>query len=63
MSEDSTSTTIDKKISTSNKNICSAFGCSKNATEKVSVSAGTFGKISLNLCNDCINFFKKEAIN
>lgn len=48
---------LDKEI---NKEICNAFGCSKNATKKINVSAGTFGKISLNLCNNCVNLFKKE---
>ena len=41
-----------------NKEICNAFGCSKNATEKIKVSAGTFGAISLNLCSTCIKKFQ-----
>jgi hypothetical protein len=44
-----------------NKNICNAFGCSSNATQKISVSAGTFGTISLNLCNNCIGLFKEKG--
>ena len=47
-----------KKI---NKEICNAFGCSNYATEKINVSAGKFGTISLNLCNNCITLFKKEV--
>jgi hypothetical protein len=44
-----------------NKEICNAFGCSKNATEKINVSAGTFGIISLDLCSDCVsNFVQKD---
>jgi len=44
-----------------NKEICNAFGCYKNATEKINVSAGTFGTISLNLCNNCIGLFKEKG--
>jgi hypothetical protein len=43
-----------------NKEICNAFGCSKNATEKISVSAGTFGTISLDLCNNCVKKFQNK---
>jgi hypothetical protein len=60
MSADSTPRTINRKISTHNKNICNAFGCCKNATEKINVSAGTFGIISLDLCNDCVRKFVQK---
>ncbi len=44
-----------------NKNICNAFGCSKKATEKINVSAGKFGVISLDFCNNCIgNFVQRK---
>ena len=49
---------ISKEI---NKDICNAFGCSQDATEKINVSAGKFGTISLSLCNNCITLFKKEV--
>jgi hypothetical protein len=39
------------------KDICNAFGCSNSATEKINVSAGTFGTISLDLCNNCVAKF------
>lgn len=42
-----------------NKEICNGFNCSNIATEKISVSAGIFGTISLNLCNNCVNMFKE----
>ena len=45
---------ISKEI---NKEICNCFGCSNNATEKINVSAGTFGTISLDLCNNCVRKF------
>lgn len=43
-----------------NKAICDAFGYSENATEEISVTAGKYGTITLNLCIDCVNFFKKR---
>jgi hypothetical protein len=43
-----------------NKDICNAFGCTKNATEKINVSAGSFGTISLNLCKNCVTLFKER---
>jgi hypothetical protein len=39
---------------------CDGFGCSETATEKVSVSAGTFGVIILSLCPLCKNKFSRE---
>jgi hypothetical protein len=41
-----------------NKEICNAFGCSEKATEKINLSAGKFGEISLNLCDKCIKKFQ-----
>ncbi len=45
-----------------NKNICDAFGCSSEATEKLGVNAGTFGTITLKLCPKCIIIFKRSKI-
>jgi hypothetical protein len=39
---------------------CDGFGCSEIATEKVSVSAGTFGEIILSLCPVCKKKFSRE---
>jgi hypothetical protein len=43
-----------------NKEICNAFGCSKNATEKINASAGIYGIISLSLCKNCISKFQNN---
>ena len=40
-----------------NKQICNALGCSENATEEITVSAGKFGTISLSVCRNCIGKF------
>lgn len=39
---------------------CNAFGCFNQSTEKLDVSAGKFGVISLNVCSKCIDIFKSE---
>jgi hypothetical protein len=46
-----------------NKEICNALGCSKNATEEISVTAGKYGTVSLDLCKNCVNLFKEGVIN
>jgi hypothetical protein len=33
--------------------ICEAVDCYESATEKVEISAGKFGIITLNLCHEC----------
>ncbi len=53
-------TTIINDNKPNNKETCNAFGCSKGATEKIDVSAGTFGTISLSLCSLCIKKFNCE---
>ena len=59
MSNTSPTTTFnDNKLD--NKDICNAFGCSKSATKKVNVSAGTFGTISLMLCSMCVKKFDRS---
>ncbi len=54
-------TPISEKIEKQYKsNCCDGFGCSEIATEKVNVSAGTFGIITLSLCSVCKNKFSRE---
>jgi hypothetical protein len=45
-----------------NKNICDAFGCASEATEKLGVSAGKFGTITLSLCSRCVTIFKRSEV-
>jgi hypothetical protein len=45
----------------SNKIVCEAIDCLSFATQEIKVSAGKFGTISLNLCNNCVNLFKEEG--
>ena len=40
--------------------ICYAFGCQNKSTEKIKICAGTFGTITLKLCNKCVNLFKNN---
>ena len=40
-----------------NKQICEAVECSKNATNEIRLNVGKFGKISLFLCKDCLPKF------
>lgn len=42
-----------------NKVICNAFDCSETATQKVNVSGGKFGTITLDLCESCVELFQK----
>ena len=51
---------INSKQSQSNKTICNAFGCLEPATENISVDAGTYGKIDLSICKNCIGLFKEN---
>jgi hypothetical protein len=52
---------VDRYISQQiNKAVCNAFGCSEKATKKIEVSAGTFGKITLHVCRDCIGKFQNR---
>lgn len=37
---------------------CYRFGCSNKSSQKIEVSAGTYGAITLNLCNKCVDFFQ-----
>lgn len=42
------------------KNIpCDAVSCYAEATEKISISAGKFGRIDLFVCDKCIGIFGK----
>ena len=44
------------------KNIlCDAVSCYAKATEKISISAGKFGKIDLFVCDKCIEIFKGKS--
>jgi hypothetical protein len=44
------------------KSICDGFGCANEATEKLGVSAGTFGTITLSLCSKCVTIFKEYEV-
>ncbi len=44
-------------------NMCYRFGCSNRPSEKINVSAGTFGTITLKLCSKCVDFFKNNNIS
>jgi hypothetical protein len=44
----------------SNKDICNAFGCSNKSTEKIDVSVGKYGTITLEVCQFCINKFQNK---
>ena len=41
-----------------NNLICEANDCKNNATEEIKIDVGRFGKITLNLCKNCIPKFK-----
>jgi len=52
-------TPISEKIEKQYKsNCCDGYSCSEVATEKVNVSAGTFGNITLSLCSRCARLFE-----
>ena len=40
-----------------NKQICEAVGCSKNATDVIKLDVGQFGRISFFLCKECLPKF------
>ena len=42
-----------------NKQICEAIDCFKNATDEISLNVGKFGKISLFLCKECLPKFSR----
>ena len=44
-----------------NKNICEAVGCFAKATDKIGVTVGTLGVISLLLCRNCIGKFRDNG--
>jgi hypothetical protein len=47
-------------ISRANKNIYEAFACFAEATKQVEVQVGKQGKISLQLCDNCIVKFRED---
>lgn len=49
----SSTSTIKYNNERGNKDICDAFGCSKQANNKIDVNAGTYGTIALNFCTEC----------
>ena len=57
MLETNTTSSINNRETSSNKDICSGFGCIDQATRKVDIPAGTFGLISLNICDNCVKKF------
>jgi hypothetical protein len=48
---------VHNKLEKAVYNSCEATGCEAPATEKSSISAGSFGTIELNLCKSCIGIF------
>jgi len=43
-----------------NKQLCNAFDCCNEAVHKLDVTAGKYGTIQLDLCENCIKLFQKE---
>jgi hypothetical protein len=41
------------------KNICNGFGCVCEATNYIDEEVGDIGKISLQLCDDCLAKFRE----
>lgn len=41
---------------------CDGYGCSREAKQRINVSAGTFGNVSLNVCPDCKKLFENPAL-
>ena len=41
-----------------NKQLCEGLDCDEFATQKIDVNAGTFGSISLFLCEKCVSRFR-----
>jgi hypothetical protein len=56
-------TTINQDNRLSHDKFCYAFGCSNEASEKINVSAGTFGTITLNLCTKCVKIFQERNVS
>ncbi|VFJ12605.1 hypothetical protein [Candidatus Nitrosocosmicus franklandus] len=52
------STRLNQDFRQDHDKLCYAFGCDNEHSEKINVSAGTFGTITLKLCNKCVNLFK-----
>ena len=48
------------ELKLSNKEICEAIGCSKPATDEISLNVGKLGRISLFLCKDCLPKFTRR---
>jgi hypothetical protein len=42
-------------------NLCEAVNCNAIATREISVNAGNYGLISLNLCRDCVKKFQVKG--
>jgi hypothetical protein len=51
-------TTVNQNNRLDPDKLCYRFGCSNKSSEKIKVSAGTFGTITLKLCNKCLDFFQ-----
>jgi hypothetical protein len=41
------------------KDFCEAFGCSAIATKKINLSAGSYGNLTIKVCDKCIQLFQK----
>lgn len=45
------------------KNNCDGLNCFNPSTNKIQVSAGTYGRIILSLCDSCACLFKEKEKN
>jgi hypothetical protein len=48
-----------EKVSDKDIPSCEHIGCDREATEKIELSAGIYGKLLINVCNNCIGIFKQ----
>lgn len=60
MSDSYNSITTDTSEKDLFKDICNALECNNKATQTVSINAGSFGTITLNVCKNCIGLFEGE---
>lgn len=59
MLNDNPTPTPSKNTPNRDKRICNGFGCSNSSKSKIVVNCGNYGNISLDLCENCLELFKK----
>lgn len=57
------STSFNQDIRPDQDKVCYAFGCSNKPSEKINISAGAFGTITLKLCPKCVDLFQSNEIS